>query len=154
MDEATTTLARKLAAHPEFEWRAGMTGLLDYTDDEWREDPDNDGPYLVRVTFLSWGHYYSDDVTDTYHWNTCNPPRGLVPDLDDPPTWGAILAMLWEVWPDATLLPLLQGVRTVTGFVIYIEDDDGAGQHPVTAPTSKRGPAIAAALLDAWGDDA
>ena len=147
MDEATTTLARRLAAHPEFEWRAGMTGLRDYTDDEWREDPDNDGPYLVRVTFLSWGHYYSDDVTDTYHWNTCNPPRGLVPDLDDPPTWGAILASLWDVWPRAFVVryPInadTWGVR---------ESPEGRGG---TSAYPTPGAAIAAAWLAALDDDA
>ena len=63
-----------------------------------------------------------------------------VPDLDDPATWGCALAMLWEAWPYSRV------VRTVD------MNGDEAGWAVQGMEADTPGAAIAAALLEAWGN--
>jgi len=130
MNPEATDLARRLCAHPRFEWASGM---LD--SGGWRVlyvDPD-DG--LPRVAMES-----------EQAWSAEGPP-----DLDDAATAGVLLAMLGPCWVVSA-----GSVHSEDRFVIEPATDRGLGQIEygevvLCAPTL--GEALALALLAVWGDD-
>ena len=131
MDSATTELARRLAAHPKWRWRGGMAPLhvdgLAYRNGTWIPDS-------IAAGQLDGNPYH-------------------FPDLEDPATWGCLLAMLWEVLRDERHVDLDlsgddRGARVMTMRCDYL-DEQGEDRHYHDAPTP--GAAIAAALLEAWG---
>ena len=126
------------------------------------------GGMLFKARGLPW--YYAkrgeririENLDRRRVWNVLNEDSGnghnlqryrivrMALQLDDPATVGCLLAMLWEVWPEANLTPLVRLIRDVTGWVIYLYADDGT-TYPATQPQQTPGEAIARALLQAWG---
>ena len=77
MDASTTDVARRLAEHPQWRWMPGMLAV--YSDD---------GSYARR---------FRGNEPDGAFLRTSDRGRGMLPDLDDPATWGCILADLIAV---------------------------------------------------------
>lgn len=159
MTPAQLDLARKLTAHPRWRWvpgmligkpgpRGGMSHFKRIAREryDWEKDDGSSwdgGP-------VAW---FYDDRPSAIGFLPINYVVGypdLITDLTDPSTVGCLLAMLWLEWSEATLTPLLQGVRTVTGWVVYRMDDDGRRSSPTTHPQQTPGEAVAMALLRAW----
>ena len=67
--------------------------------------------------------------------------RQFTPDLQDPSTWGQLLTMVWDVWPESDLLPPMCDEPWRLDCTSH-----GGG----TIRDSSAGLVIARALLDAW----
>jgi hypothetical protein len=92
-------LAKRLAAHPRFEWMPGMRAVEE--NHAYRLL----GGYEMAAedTGIEFGLHGCGDLDCC----TMDKPTGLVPDLDDPATQGCLLAMLfatgatwWEIDTD------------------------------------------------------
>lgn len=129
-------LARRLAAHPRWKWRAGMLG-----DDGWRCL----GPDSVTDEIVFGAP--SDEAAATsagvrWSWPSHLREAAVRPDLTDPATAGVMLAMLAEA--DSSLIAEFDGHAWV---IVHPEAE--ILMH--TAPTL--GEASARALLAVWGEE-
>ena len=99
-------LARRLAALDRFAWRPGMRVLPDTA---------NKGARCVRVDGACWVFAVETDVEVEGHlgpavecWSDDALTGEELPDLADPATLGALLALVREAWrdPDAAACPV------------------------------------------------
>ena len=107
--------AERLARHPRFQWRDGMLDRLG-----------------ARLVLDGWRHCSTED-----------PDEAGVPNLADPGTAGALLAVL-----DSEGL-LTDVVREESGWIVAIRTEDGLAGYIADS----LGEAAAWALLAGWGED-
>lgn len=122
MNDEQTKLARELAGHPRFEWRAGMKPCAaELAAFVWKLD---------RVEEDGWKPQHCDDIALPQGWPDTK--REAWPDLTDDATGG----VLWAMAGSPHVAPALRGVRCI---------DHGAG---FTADTLAE--ACARLLLAQW----
>ncbi len=131
-------LARRLAAHPRWEWREGMRVHAVYQGG-------SDTSVVGSVVRVAGNVLVSAWWPDLHECRDHHVRHHLVPDLSDPATAGVLLAMLARDigpgWRDMMCLSHEDG-----HWVICDYQDDGP---EFIAPTL--GEACARALLDVWG---
>jgi hypothetical protein len=139
-------LARKLAAHPRFEWAAGMLATA---------IEDNAHSQVRFVASGEWtGALSSSDHTE---WSLPLAEGGdftyaieYVPDLADPATQGCLWAMLDEASEDLRVM----GHGSHRGVEEWTWGDRGGRcwELQTLDRTFSKGEALARALLSAWGE--
>ncbi len=134
MTPEQTELAKRLAAHPKFEWREGM--LVEGRGYVVRTSPDHEDETPTCVWVPQWPTSYEDVA-------------GLVPGLGDFATVGVLLGML---------------VEASGGEPLAFEQRKGGWSGTEAGPTEWRclpwvhrrstgpGGVLAEALLAAWGE--
>lgn len=135
-------LARRLAEHPLFDWRPGMSVSCLSVDSRH------------PVTGILMGGDDPDEVCvaegDT-PWSV--DARTLVPNLDDPGTRGHLLDLLREAMGSGYLCAYAYvAPYWVDGFPWAVIDSEGSVHNAIQGEIHSEGQALAAALLNAWGD--
>lgn len=140
MTDDKQTLAARLAAHPRWRWMPGMLAVGE-SREWWRVSGPAEG--YVEASALAVGESTGVDM-----WERSEPHPPIVPDLSDRATIGCLVGMLREVHPDAVVWPD-RGEFCVLSY-LHISYDDLSIWH--VAKHHQEGPAVALALLAAWGD--
>jgi len=127
-----TDHAKRLKAHPLFQWRDGM--LVE----DGRVRVDDTGPHVI-VEVVPDG-----SECDHAEWMRVGVEFFGDPDLTDPPTLGRIRAMLWEVSDAMSIFEGRDDGVCITAALM-------SGPTEVfTGPAL--GPVLADALIWAWGE--
>ena len=161
MTESETDLARRLVDHPRWRWMAGMLlgkpgpkggkSHFDRVSNErydWEADDGTswDGgtvAFIYDNRFAATGNKGRLPIDYVQGW------PDVVPDLTDPATCGCLLAMLWEVYPLASVDVTEEGKGLASHGTWYTVSAWNLG--PWTARSV--GTALALALIYSWGDE-
>jgi hypothetical protein len=131
MTETELDLARKLAAHHEWEWLGGMLVEADGDERTWR---------LVGGGWVQEAGESQRPRPGTWY-----------PDLADPATQGCLIAMLTPYLDDIDQRGQLYDGSCGTWVVGY--QKHSASLATITTGCDTLGEALATALLDAWDHD-
>lgn len=135
MTDAQIALARAVVAWSPWEWSAGMRAI-DKDGHRWRILANVGGP----------GHHAQGEGHSGYTsgWETIADLLGAVPDLTDPPTVGAMLALFRRVkdLPSAYVMPAYSGIEDCDLWRVTVPRWQPRKRFPT------EGEAIAYALLE------
>jgi len=132
MNEEQTKLAKQLAAHPRFEWRAGMRPVFIPSPFVWSID---------RVAEDGWRPSSCDDIQ--LDGGYPDGKREAWPDLRDDATAGCLLVMLSRI-PDGIHARLVDGLAKV----VWVSE---AGNECLSLRLKPIGEVAARTLLNVWG---
>ena len=141
MTESETDLARRLVDHPRWRWMAGIM-----TDDGARVLLCDDN---VRERAFPLVDTPSSMALQNRRVDACGTVGDRIPDITDPATCGCLLAMLWEVYPLASVDVTEEGKGLASHGTWYTVSAWNLG--PWTARSV--GTALALALIYSWGDE-
>jgi hypothetical protein len=129
MNDEQMKVARELAGHSRFEWRAGMKPCAaELALFVWKLD---------RVEEDGWNPQHCDDIALPQGWPDAK--REAWPDLTDDATGGVLLGMLGDWW----------AVRIVKGGVTVRPSGQGERSH-LSRSGATLAEACARVLLAAW----
>jgi hypothetical protein len=123
MDSESMELARRLVAHPKWEWRLGMIGYSPAYDSRFFVDEKERVPPVMGM--------------------------GSYPDLDHPSTAGWLLGMLDDCYAVSIGRKEVDGWWLCE---CYPTNDSYYDDNAVVRSSTSKGAALARALLEVWGD--
>lgn len=147
----TDDLARRLAAHPRFEWRVGMLAVWNH------DETDNDRPMVWRCSlkhsqwhqspYVSCGPLGAGHLVD-------NPDS--YPVLTDSATAGVLLGMLLTAIEERGGRGIMRMDSGKPWIIVNAAQEDPVdpwGPVIASAKADTLGEAVARALLAVWGDE-